>query len=196
MLIPIQENLELKTPIEQNNKLILLEQHMDNFFNSKAKKVSASVSLVWIVFWYAITMTGYNKDFQVFFIFGLMPLIIGWGIYFIWQKEFEKIKYKFSFKDFIGDQRTNNINEKNIKFKKEESGKISQIAASVLGLIIGILFYKLFGLVGIVAFASGGFLYSKLIKTESKLFSILVSILTAVFFYVVIIGIIYSIKNY
>ena len=167
---------------------------MDKFFNSRNKKVSASVSLVWLVFWYAVTMTGYNKDFQIFFIFGLIPLIIGWGIYFIWQKEFEQTQF-----NFILDIFKNFKNKSQVRSKKSstaESSKISQIVASGLGIIAGILLFRLFGLAGVVSFGIGSFLYLKLIKTENNLFSITVSILVAATSYVAIISVIYLVKYY
>jgi hypothetical protein len=167
---------------------------MDKFFNSRNKKISASVSLVWLVFWYAVTMTGYNKDFQIFFIFGLIPLIIGWGIYFIWQKEFEQTQF-----NFILDIFKNFKNKSKVRSKKSstaESSKISQIVASGLGIIAGILLFRLFGLAGVVSFGIGSFLYLKLIKTENNLFSITVSILVAATSYVVIISVIYLVKYY
>jgi len=167
---------------------------MDKFFNSRNKKISASVSLVWLVFWYAVTMTGYNKDFQIFFIFGLIPLIIGWGIYFIWQKEFEQTQF-----NFILDIFKNFKNKSQVRGKKSstaESSKISQIVASGLGIIAGILLFRLFGLAGVVSFGIGSFLYLKLIKTENNLFSITVSILAAATSYVIIISVIYLVKYY
>jgi hypothetical protein len=167
---------------------------MNKFFNSRNKKVSASVSLVWLVFWYAATMTGYNKDFQIFFIFGLIPLIIGWGIYFIWQKEFEQTQF-----NFILDIFKNFKNKSQVRSKKSstaESSKISQIFASGLGIIAGILLFRLFGLAGVVSFGIGSFLYLKLIKTENNLFSITVSILAAATSYVIIISVIYLVKYY
>ena len=167
---------------------------MDKFFNSRNKKISASVSLVWLVFWYAVTMTGYNKDFQIFFIFGLIPLIIGWGIYFIWQKEFEQTQF-----NFILDIFKNFKNKSQVRSKKSstaESSKISQIVASGLGIIAGISLFRLFGLAGVVSFGIGSFLYLKLIKTENNLFSITVSILAAATSYVIIISVIYLVKYY
>jgi len=167
---------------------------MDKFFNSRNKKISASVSLVWLVFWYAVTMTGYNKDFQIFFIFGLIPLIIGWGIYFIWQKEFEQTQF-----NFILDIFKNFKNKSQVRSKKSstaESSKISQTVASGLGIIAGILLFRLFGLAGVVSFGIGSFLYLKLIKTENNLFSITVSILAAATSYVIIISVIYLVKYY
>ena len=91
---------------------------MNNFFNSKNKKISATISLVWLVFWYAVTMTGYDIDFQLFFIIGLIPLIIGWGIYFIWQKEFEQTQFNFVldiFKNF------KNKNKSQVRSKKSST---------------------------------------------------------------------------
>jgi hypothetical protein len=167
---------------------------MNNFFNSKNKKISATVSLVWLVFWYAVTMTGYDIDFQLFFIIGLIPLIIGWGIYFIWQKEFEQTQF-----NFILDIFKNFKNKSQVRSKKSstaESSKISQIVASGLGIIAGISLFRLFGLAGVVSFGIGSFLYLKLIKTENNLFSITVSILVAATSYVIIISVIYLIKYY
>ena len=167
---------------------------MNKFFNSRNKKVSASLSLVWLFFWYSVTMTGYNKDFQIFFIFGLIPLIIGWGIYFIWQKEFEQTQF-----NFILDIFKNFKNKSHVRSKKSstaESSKISQVVASGLGIIAGISLFRLFGLAGVVSFGIGSFLYLKLIKTENNLFSITVSILVAATSYVVIISVIYLVKYY
>ena len=167
---------------------------MNNFFNSKNKKISATISLVWLVFWYAVTMTGYDIDFQLFFIIGLIPLIIGWGIYFIWQKEFEQTQF-----NFILDIFKNFKNKSQVRSKKSstaESSKISQIVASGLGIIAGILLFRLFGLAGVVSFGIGSFLYLKLIKTENNLFSITVSILVAATSYVIIISVIYLVKYY
>ena len=167
---------------------------MNNFFNSKNKKISATISLVWLVFWYAVTMTGYDIDFQLFFIIGLIPLIIGWGIYFIWQKEFEQTQF-----NFILDIFKNFKNKSQVRSKKSltvESSKISQVVASGLGIIAGISLFRLFGLAGVVSFGIGSFLYLKLIKTENNLFSITVSILVAATSYVVIISVIYLVKYY
>ena len=167
---------------------------MNNFFNSKNKKISATISLVWLVFWYAVTMTGYDIDFQLFFIIGLIPLIIGWGIYFIWQKEFEQTQF-----NFILDIFKNFKNKSQVRSKKSstaESSKISQVVASGLGIIAGISLFRLFGLAGVVSFGIGSFLYLKLIKTENNLFSITVSILVAATSYVAIISVIYLVKYY
>ena len=167
---------------------------MNNFFNSKNKKISATISLVWLVFWYAVTMTGYDIDFQLFFIIGLIPLIIGWGIYLIWQKEFEQTQF-----NFILDIFKNFKNKSHVRSKKSstaESSKISQVVASGLGIIAGISLFRLFGLAGVVSFGIGSFLYLKLIKTENNLFSITVSILVAATSYVVIISVIYLVKYY
>ena len=139
---------------------------MNNFFNSKNKKISATISLVWLVFWYAVTMTGYDIDFQLFFIIGLIPLIIGWGIYLIWQKEFEQTQF-----NFILDIFKNFKNKSHVRSKKSstaESSKISQVVASGLGIIAGISLFRLFGLAGVVSFGIGSFLYLKLIKTENN----------------------------
>lgn len=169
---------------------------MNNFFNSKNKKISASISLVWLVFWYAITMTGYDKDFQIFFIIGLIPLIIGWGIYLIWQKEFEQNQFNFVLNILKNFKNKNKSDIKSKKSSSEESSKISHIIASVFGIIGGILLFRLFGLAGVVSFGIGSFLYIKLIKNHNNLFSITVSFLVAAFSYVVILGAIYLIKYY
>ena len=169
---------------------------MNNFFNSKNKKISATISLVWLVFWYAVTMTGYDIDFQLFFIIGLIPLIIGWGIYFIWQKEFEQTKFNFILDIFKNFKNKNKSQVRSKKSLTAESSKISQIVASGLGIIAGISLFRLFGLAGVVSFGIGSFLYLKLIKTENNLFSITVSILVAATSYVIIISVIYLVKYY
>jgi len=169
---------------------------MNKFLNSRNKKISATVSLVWLVFWYANTMTGYDKNFQLFFIIGLIPIIIGWGVFFIWQKEFEETKLEFIFNILKKLSSKNKPENKSKKSSSGQNSKISHIVASGLGIIAGILLFRLFGLPGVVSFGLGAFLYLKLIKTENKLFSITVSTLVASISYVVIVGTIYLIKYY
>ena len=49
-------------------------------------KIFALISAVWIIIIYAATMTGYGKDTAAFLIAGVLPLVIGWGIYLIRKK--------------------------------------------------------------------------------------------------------------
>ena len=49
-------------------------------------KIFALVSVVWIIITYAALMTGFSKDAATFLIIGILPLVIGWGIYLIRKK--------------------------------------------------------------------------------------------------------------
>ena len=53
---------------------------------SKMAKIFALISVVWLIIIYAATMTGYGKETDIFLIIGILPLIIGWGIYIIRKK--------------------------------------------------------------------------------------------------------------
>ena len=81
---------------------------MKKFLNSRTEKISASISLIWLVIIFAGTMTGRYKDTQGFFIFGLMPLIIGWGIYYIWYEDVKRKKINL-FKFFKSDLKKKEI---------------------------------------------------------------------------------------
>tara|TARA_B100000795_G_scaffold64460_1_gene43563 strand:- start:364 stop:543 length:180 start_codon:yes stop_codon:yes gene_type:complete len=59
---------------------------MKKILETKTQKIFATISLIWIVFIYGASMTGYSKDTEFFFGAGLAPLILGWGIYYIWKK--------------------------------------------------------------------------------------------------------------
>ena len=50
---------------------------------SKMAKIFALISVVWLIIIYAATMTGYGKETDIFLIIGILPLVIGWGIYII-----------------------------------------------------------------------------------------------------------------
>tara|TARA_B100000029_G_C16866272_1_gene701292 strand:+ start:63 stop:236 length:174 start_codon:yes stop_codon:yes gene_type:complete len=50
---------------------------------SKMAKIFALISVVWLIIIYAATMTGSGKEFDIFLIIGILPLVIGWGIYII-----------------------------------------------------------------------------------------------------------------
>jgi len=53
---------------------------------SKMAKIFALISVVWLIIIYAATMTGYGKETDIFLIIGILPLVIGWGIYIIRKK--------------------------------------------------------------------------------------------------------------
>ena len=53
---------------------------------SKMAKIFALISVVWLIIIYAATMTGYGKETDIFLIIGVLPLVIGWGIYIIKKK--------------------------------------------------------------------------------------------------------------
>ena len=53
---------------------------------SKMAKIFALISVVWLIIIYAATMTGYGKETDIFLIIGVVPLVIGWGIYIIRKK--------------------------------------------------------------------------------------------------------------
>ena len=53
---------------------------------SKMAKIFALISVVWLIIIYAATMAGYGKETDTFLIIGVLPLVIGWGIYIIRKK--------------------------------------------------------------------------------------------------------------
>ena len=53
---------------------------------SKMAKIFALISVVWLIIIYATTMVGYGKETDIFLIIGVLPLVIGWGIYIIRKK--------------------------------------------------------------------------------------------------------------
>ena len=60
---------------------------MKKYLQTKKEKIWATVSLIWLVLSYAIFMAGRRPDTESFFIFGLMPVVIGWGVYIIWYDD-------------------------------------------------------------------------------------------------------------
>ena len=52
---------------------------------SKKVKIWGLVSVIWFLIIYAATMTGssYSRDTAAFIWLALIPLAIGWGVYFI-----------------------------------------------------------------------------------------------------------------
>lgn len=67
---------------------------MKKFLQTTKEKAWATISLIWLVIIYAATMTSYSKDTESFFIIGLGPIILGWGIYFIWYDNIKKRSQK------------------------------------------------------------------------------------------------------
>ena len=53
---------------------------------TKTAKIFALVSAVWLIIMYAVLMTSYTKETGAFLIVGVVPVVIGWGVYFIRKK--------------------------------------------------------------------------------------------------------------
>lgn len=148
---------------------------MKKYLQTTKEKVLATISLVWLVIIYASTMTGYSKDTEGFFIIGLGPIVLGWGIYIIWYDNINKISQKKSRK----------------ASSKTEPKKMSKWAeiGSVIG---GIIFYKLFGAMSLVGIAVGYVVHKIAIKNFSKPVSIIAGIVAGVIAYLVVAGIYFS----
>tara|TARA_B100001175_G_C19507522_1_gene641789 strand:+ start:283 stop:753 length:471 start_codon:yes stop_codon:yes gene_type:complete len=129
---------------------------MKKFLNSRTEKISASISLVWLVIIFASTMTGRYKDTQGFFIFGLTPLIIGWGIYYIWYEDVKRKKIDF-FKFF----KTKNKINTNIKWKQSRWVEVATIFGAVI-------FTRAFGVMGLAATFVGYVAYKFFDKKKYK----------------------------
>tara|TARA_B100001057_G_C22639103_1_gene867493 strand:+ start:370 stop:828 length:459 start_codon:yes stop_codon:yes gene_type:complete len=149
---------------------------MKKILNTTKEKIWATISLVWLVFIYAATMTGYSKDTQSFFIIGLGPIVLGWGIYYIW---YDNIK--------VRNQKKSKKNLKKDNTKKES--KWVEFA-SLMG---GIILYKLVGLLGIVGVAIGYVVYKYLFKKNfSKVSSIISGTIAGVVGYLIVAAIYFS----
>ena len=142
---------------------------MRKFLETKRQKIWASASLVWLVLMYAGTMTGYSKDSESFFIFGLAPIVIGWGIHIIW---YDRSKTKVKKKTKIIDKKKEN---KWVEF------------AALLG---GILLYKAVGLMGCAAVGAGYGIYFYVNKAKfSKIASISLGVVggSILYFFIILI---------
>ena len=53
---------------------------------SKKVKIFGLLSVVWFLMIYSSTHAGYRSDDQGLIWLGIMPLVIGWGIYLIRKK--------------------------------------------------------------------------------------------------------------
>ena len=149
---------------------------MKKILNTTKEKIWATISLVWLVFIYAATMTGYSKDTQSFFIIGLGPIVLGWGIYYIW---YDNIK--------VRNQKKSKKNLKKDNTKKES--KWVEFAS----LMAGIILYKLVGLLGIVGVAIGYVVYKYLFKKNfSKVSSIISGTIAGVVGYLIVAAIYFS----
>ena len=148
---------------------------MKKYLQTTKEKVLATISLVWLVIIYASTMTGYSKDTEGFFIIGLGPIVLGWGIYIIWYDNINKISQKKSRK----------------ASSKTEPKKMSKWAeiGSVIG---GIIFYKLFGAMSLVGIGVGYVVHKIAINNFSKPVSIIAGIIAGVIAYLVVAGIYFS----
>ena len=131
---------------------------MKKFLNSRTEKISASISLIWLVIIFTGTMTGRSKDTQGFFIFGLMPLIIGWGIYYIWYEDVKRKKINL-FKFFKSDLKKKG----NIKINWQQSRWVE--VATIVGAVI---FTRAFGLMGLGATFIGYVAYKYFDKKKYK----------------------------
>jgi hypothetical protein len=61
---------------------------MNDLLKTKKQKIWGTISLVWIFF---ITLLSnveayYGFKWALFFYAGILPIALGWGIYFIWKK--------------------------------------------------------------------------------------------------------------
>ena len=53
---------------------------------SKKVKIFGLISIVWFLIIYSGTQAGYRSDDEGLIWFGILPLVIGWGIYLIRKK--------------------------------------------------------------------------------------------------------------
>ena len=53
---------------------------------SKKVKIFGLISIVWFLIIYSGTQAGYRSDDESLIWFGILPLVIGWGIYLIRKK--------------------------------------------------------------------------------------------------------------
>ena len=53
---------------------------------SKKVKIFGLISIVWFLMIYSGTQTGYPRSDTQLIWFGILPLVIGWGIYLIRKK--------------------------------------------------------------------------------------------------------------
>ena len=53
---------------------------------SKKVKIFGLISIVWFLIIYSGTQAGYRRDDEGLIWFGILPLVIGWGIYLIRKK--------------------------------------------------------------------------------------------------------------
>ena len=156
---------------------------MKKYLQTKKEKIWATVSLIWLVLSYAIFMAGRRPDTESFFIFGLMPVVIGWGVYIIWY-------------DDIKNKKFNLFNLKKIKTSKQskdnEKYKPMSKWAEWGTIILAIIFGRLFGLLGVAAVAAGYGVYYLLDKEYNKAISITAGVIAGIASYLLIIAVILS----
>ena len=148
---------------------------MKKFLQTTKEKVFATISLIWLIIIYASTMTGYSKDTEGFFIIGLGPVVLGWGIYIIWYDNIKKRSAK-------------KIKKTTSKTEPKKMSKWAEIG-SIIG---GILFYKLFGAMSLVGIGVGYVVHKIAIKNFSKPVSVIAGIVAGVIAYLVVAGIYFS----
>ena len=122
---------------------------MKKLLETTKEKIWATISLIWLVIMYASTMTGYSKDTEGFFLLGLGPIVLGWGIYYIWYDNIKKRNLK-----------------KSKKTKDKDKPKKESKWVEFASLIGGLILYKLFGLMSLAGLAVGYFVYSYLLKKK------------------------------
>jgi hypothetical protein len=60
---------------------------MNNFFKTKSEKVWATISAVWIFLVTVLSnVDSYSFNWSALFLGGILPVSLGWIIYFIWKK--------------------------------------------------------------------------------------------------------------
>jgi|GEM_PF-3709431 hypothetical protein len=60
---------------------------MNNLFSKKSEKVWATISIIWLAFIVLVASGGYYSfQWDIFFAAGILPVVVGWGIYLVWKK--------------------------------------------------------------------------------------------------------------
>lgn len=156
---------------------------MRKYLQTKKEKIWATISLIWLVLSYAIFMAGRRPDTESFFIFGLMPVVIGWGVYIIWYDDIKNKKFNLFNLKKIKTSKQSKDNEKDKPMSKwAEWGTI----------ILAIIFGRLFGLLGVAAVAAGYGVYYLLDKEYNKAISIAAGVIAGIASYLLIIAVILS----
>jgi|LauGreDrversion4_1035100.scaffolds.fasta_scaffold16993_3 hypothetical protein len=61
---------------------------MNDLLKTKKQKIWATVSIIWIflIILLANVDAYYGFKWTLFFCMGILPIALGWGIFFIWKK--------------------------------------------------------------------------------------------------------------